>query len=88
MSNREVLECAVLERLSLREPVSLEELFHRLPGHSWNQLFAVIDGLSRKGTIILRRVDCCTYHISLSHQFEAGRATFPANDTSSSRLHS
>lgn len=88
MTNREGLECAVLERLSLREPVSLEELFHRLPGQSWNQLFAVIDRLSRRGTITLRRVDRCTYHSSLSHQFGAGRATFSASETSSSPLHS
>lgn len=88
MSNGEALECAVIERLSLREPVSLEELLQFLPGHSWNQLFAVIDGLSRRGRITLRRVDRCTYHISLSPQFETGRATSSANETSSSRIYS
>jgi hypothetical protein len=65
MTNSEALEFSVLERLSFCAPVSLEELLHILPGHSWNQLFAAIDGLSRRGAITLLRIDRCTYHISL-----------------------
>lgn len=85
MRNREALECAVLEQLSLRAPVSLEELLHILPDHSWNQLFAAIDDLTRSEAITLRRIDRCTYHISLSPEFEAGRAASSVGDTSSTR---
>jgi hypothetical protein len=88
MTNGEALECTVLERLSLQTPVSLEELLDILPGHSWNQLFAAIDSLSRRGAITLRRVDRCTYHISLGPQFEAERVTSSVGDTSSSEIYS
>jgi hypothetical protein len=61
MTKSEALESAVLERISVLASVSLEELLHILPGHSWNQLFATIDGLIRRGAITLRRIDRCTY---------------------------
>lgn len=88
MTSREAFEFAVLERISLRAPVNLEELLQVLPGHTWNQLFAAIDSLSRREAITLRRINHSTYHIFLGPQFERGRATSSARNASSSPIYS
>jgi len=34
---------------------TLDDLLQRLPAYSWAQVFAAVDRLSRKGTLMLRR---------------------------------
>ncbi len=60
---------AILERVSKRAPVNLEDMTFLLPGCTWNQLFSAIDHLSREGKVALRRVGRCTYLLSLGPQF-------------------
>ncbi len=53
----------VLTALRAGGPHTLDTL-PRLAGMNWSDVFAVIDELSRSGTIVLRRVGR-DYHISL-----------------------
>jgi len=68
MTEAEVLELAILERVVASAPMTLEDLQQMFHHFSWNQLFVAIDRLSRKGSLTLRRVDRCTYRISLGTQ--------------------
>lgn len=88
MTYRDALEFTVLERVALQAPVSLEDLMTTCSGYTWNQLFAAVDALSRRGAITLRRIDRCTYLISLGPQFSVRRAASSAGNTSPANLHS
>lgn len=67
--DRDTLEFAILERVTAGAPLSLEDLQQFFRHHSWNRLFAPVDQLSRKGSLAIRRIDRCTYLISLGLQF-------------------
>lgn len=69
MTDCDALELAILERVAASAPLSLEDLQQFFRHHSWNLLFAAVDQLSRKGSLAIRRIDRCTYHISLGPQF-------------------
>jgi predicted transcriptional regulator of viral defense system len=69
MKENEALDFSVVERVATHAPVSFEELQRLFKDHSWNQLFAATDRLSRKGALAVRRVDRGTYLISLGPQF-------------------
>ena len=43
---------------------TLEELTERLPYYSWNHVFAVVERLSRKGTVTLQRSDSLGHILS------------------------
>ena len=45
---------------------TLEELTERLPYYSWNHVFAVVERLSRKGTVTLQRPHSSDCIISLA----------------------
>jgi len=38
-----------------RRQIQLEELISYLPEFTWNQVFSLVDGLSRQGLICIRR---------------------------------
>ena len=48
-------ECLILELLSMRNSLTLEQVVTLLPELSWNQVFKTVDELSRRGEIILLR---------------------------------
>lgn len=48
-------ECLILELLSMRKSLTLEQVVTLLPELSWNQVFKTVDELSRRGEIILLR---------------------------------
>ncbi|MGE3978909.1 MAG: hypothetical protein AB7F94_15185 [Nitrospira sp.] len=50
-----MIESTIRMELSRNGPCALRALIKRLPQFSWNESFAVIDQLSRKGTLVLRR---------------------------------
>ena len=72
MDESESFELRVMERVAAHAPVSFEELQRLLNGHTWNQLFAAMDRLSRRGALMIRRVDCGTYLLSLGPPHETG----------------
>lgn len=83
MTDRDALELAILERVAAGAPMSLEDLQQFFRHHSWNRLFAVVDQLSRKGSLGIRRIDRCTYHISLGPQFATTGTGIEADNASS-----
>ncbi len=88
MTKRDALEFAILKQVLLRGTVSFEDLMRTCSGHTWNQLFAAVDGLSRRGAITLRRIDRCTYLVSLGPQCSGRQATSSVGDASFANLHS
>jgi hypothetical protein len=51
----EQTESRILEIVRERGSIVLEDLLSCLPESTWNQVFTSVDGLSRQGTIRLRR---------------------------------
>jgi hypothetical protein len=84
MADRDALELAILERVAAGAPLSLEDLQQFFCHHSWNRLFATVDQLSRKGSLAMRRIDRCTYHISLGPQFATPASGIQAENASTS----
>ncbi len=82
MTAGDAFELALLERISRHAPVNLDQLAAVFPGHTWNQVFAAVDRLSRRDVITLRRVDRHTYLITLGPSDAARRATTPARPAS------
>jgi hypothetical protein len=69
MAQKPAIEAAIQNELAQVGACTLEELIERLPYYSWNQVFAVVDRLSREGAVVLRRPDSLHYMISLvQHQ--------------------
>jgi hypothetical protein len=48
-------EQAVLEHLDEQTVISLDSLISLMPQYGWNQIFQAVDGLARRGMIVLRR---------------------------------
>jgi hypothetical protein len=82
MTDRDALELAILERVAAGAPLSLEDLQQFFRHHSWNRSFAAVDKLSRKGSLAIRRIDRCTYLISLGPQFATPGTGIQANNAS------
>ena len=49
------LERDILEAIEKEEVVSLDVLIVLLPQYSWSQIFHTVDGLARRGKVVLRR---------------------------------
>ena len=45
---------------------TLDDLLQRLPAYSWAQVFAAVDRLSRKGTLMLSRTSRFGYVLSVA----------------------
>jgi len=87
MKEHEAFEFSIIERVAIHAPVSLDDLYELFRDHSWNQLFATIDRLSRKGSLAISRVDRQTYMISLGPQLSTGTGGSPALRSSASSVH-
>ena len=48
-------EALILDALRGGDSILLEQVTERIPELSWNELFLVVDALSRRGDLILRR---------------------------------
>ena len=57
-------EALILDALRGGDPILLEQITERIPELSWNELFQVVDILSRRGDLILRRRGFA-YYLSL-----------------------
>ena len=70
VAQSEDVESAILETLERRGPCSLEELYQALSDHSWNQVFATVDHLSRNGRLLLSRPGRFDYQVSIGMSSE------------------
>jgi len=59
------IDVAILNELKRRGPCQLEELERWIPCYGWNQLFAAVDRLSRKGILVLKRPTPFDYIVSI-----------------------
>ncbi len=59
-----MIESAIRMELYRNGPCALRALIERLSQFSWNEVFAVIDRLSRKGTLVLHRTAEFDYEVS------------------------
>jgi hypothetical protein len=66
MLQTDLLESDVRQVLAQVGICTLEELNERLPYATWNQMFAVVDRLTRDGTVILQRPGSSDYLLSLA----------------------
>jgi hypothetical protein len=74
---RNSVESAIRLELAEAGTCTLDDLTERLPYYSWNQVFTVVDQLSRQGTVTLQRSKGSGYILSLASacSIEAGRRT-------------
>lgn len=54
-SDHSSTEVAILTHVTKSSPVSLDDLIQLTPQFTWNQIFQAVDGMTRAGTILLRR---------------------------------
>jgi|CXWL01.1.fsa_nt_gi hypothetical protein len=59
-----MIESAIRMELYRNGPCALRALIKRLPQFSWSEMFAVIDGLSREGRLVLHRTADYDYEVS------------------------
>lgn len=60
------LESAIHQKLAQLGTCSLDELATLLPDHSWVQVFAAVDRLTRNGTVTLKHPAPLRYLLSLT----------------------
>jgi hypothetical protein len=58
-----MIESAIQMELYRNGPCALRVLIERFPQFSWNEVFAVIDRLSREGTLALHRTAEFDYEV-------------------------
>jgi len=59
------IEFAILEELSQEGPCTMDELVRRLSSFTWNQVFAVVDRLSRQGKLLIQSKRRFEYEVSV-----------------------
>jgi hypothetical protein len=60
------IQSAIRSELVRQGSCSLDALFDRLPQFTWNEIFTVVDQLSREGPLVLRRPARFHYELSIS----------------------
>ncbi len=60
------IQSAIRSELMRQGPCSLDALLDRLPQFTWNEIFTVVDQLSREGQLVLRRPARFHYEVSIS----------------------
>lgn len=60
------IESAILDDLSQAGPCSMDELVRRLPHFTWNQVFSVLDRLSRDGKLHIQSKRRFEYIVSVA----------------------
>jgi len=64
------LETAILDELQQEGPCKMDELLQRLPSYTWNQVFAVLDRLSRQGKLVIQCKRRFEYEVSVPQAFQ------------------
>lgn len=68
MATAQDLTSILLEMVQQNPDSDVEELTAGCPGATWNQVFLVLDGLSRSGQVTLRRQGPGRYQVALAPQ--------------------
>lgn len=71
MATAQDLTPILLEMVQQNPDCDVEELTAHCPGATWNQVFLVLDGLSRAGKVTLRRQGPGRYQVALASQKSA-----------------
>lgn len=69
MTDADADDFLILEQVASQSSISLEDLQQGCHRHSWNRLFSAVDRLSRKGSLVIRRIDRRAYIMSLGRPF-------------------
>ncbi len=72
MATTRDLTAILLEMVQQSPGCEVEELTARCQGVTWNQVFLVLDGLSRSGQVTLRQQGLGRYQVGLAPQRPAG----------------
>ena len=59
------IQSTIRSQLMQQGPCTFETLVDRLPQFSWNEIFTVVDQLSRVGELMLRRPTRFDYEVSI-----------------------
>ena len=59
------IESDILDELRLEGPCNMDDLVRRLPSYTWNQIFAVVDRMSRQGRLQIRCKRRFEYEVSV-----------------------
>ena len=70
------IEKAIIEKLQISGPCSLDEVLTHLPDFSWGEVFVAVDRMSRDGRLLVRQLGFSTYQIALRSQFAESSSTF------------
>ncbi|HWF61178.1 MAG TPA: hypothetical protein VN666_12830 [Nitrospira sp.] len=65
MMRTTTIQSTIRSQLMQQGPCTLETLLDRLPQFSWNEIFTVVDQLSREGELVLRRPTRFDYEVSI-----------------------
>lgn len=74
------IRSAIRAELLQRGPCTLQTLLDRFPQFSWNELFAVIDRLSRDGYLVLRRPTRFDYEVEAASTWPIPERSIEAGD--------
>ena len=64
------IEEAILDELQHEGPCSMDDLVRKLPDFTWNQVFAVVDRLSRQGSLLIQCKRRFEYEVSVPATFQ------------------
>jgi len=65
MMRTPTIQSTIRSQLMQQGPCTFETLVDRLPQFSWNEIFTVVDQLSRAGELMLRRPTRFDYEVSI-----------------------
>lgn len=66
MASARDIETAILDELQAEGPCSMDDLVRKLPSFTWNQVFSVLDHMSRQGDVLIRSRRRFEYEVSAS----------------------
>lgn len=71
MAHVQEIESAILEDLHHSGPCTMDELVLRLPHFTWNQVFSVLDRLSREGKLHIQSKRRFEYVVSVAEHSQS-----------------
>lgn len=71
------IESAILDEIRRQGPCSMDELVRRLSGFTWNQVFSVLDRLSREGKLLIQCKRRFEYEVTVPPSFHTAEEGTP-----------
>jgi len=69
MERAATIQSTIRAELLQHGPCALQALLDRLPQFSWSEVFAIIDRLSREGSLVLRHPSRFDYEVSMAQSW-------------------